>query len=137
MMEQTWSILSDVLTTINYKRDPVPPGYKRFELVEQLDKNFAQLNIFTWNEDTFNKGYMRYTRHEFIVPVATYNKDTWVRWVFECIDSIERHETCENFLVNGKRIYSPHHGNGENPYYMWYASYPEKKKIAPGHENDE
>lgn len=134
-MNQTWSILSEALLVVEYRRDPPPPGYKRFELVERPQENFAQLNIFTWNEDTFNSGKMRYTRHEFIVPCATYNRDTWIRWVFECIDSIERHETCENFLVEGIRVYSPHHGNGENPYYQWFTSFPEKKDIAPGHEN--
>jgi len=56
---------------------------------------------------------MRHTRHEFVVPVATYNRDTWIRWVFDCIVAIETHETCEWFTVNGERIYGPHHGNGE------------------------
>jgi len=129
-MEQTWDVLEEALGQIDYGRD-VPPGH-RFRLIRDDASNFAQLLIFTWNVDTYKAPMMRHTRHEFIVPVATYNEDTWIRWVFDRIVSIELHETSEWFTVNGDRIYAPHHGNGENPYALWYTSYPEKKLKAPG-----
>lgn len=132
-MDQTWNLLQEALTEIEYGRE-IPPG-PRFQLTRQDAENYAVLKIFTWNTDTFNPPNMRHTRHEFVVPMATYNKDTWIRWVFDAILAIETHETCEWFLVNGERIYSPHHGNGEDPYKMWFTSYPEKKTVAPGHEN--
>lgn len=129
---QTWHLLKDALNEISYERDKPPAG--RFRLILDYDNNYAMLNIFTYNVDTYNAPDMRHTRHEFVVPVATYNKDTWIRWVFDAILAIETHETTEWFFVNGERIYAPHHGNGEDPYAIWYASYPEKKLKAPGDE---
>lgn len=129
----TWDILEGVLREVEYKRDE-PPG-QRFRLVRDDENNYAVLFIYTWNVDTFNPPQMRHTRHEFVVPCATYNRDTWIRWVFDNIDAIEGHETTENFFVNGVRIYGPHHGNGEDPYKVWYTSFPEKKSVPPGHDN--
>lgn len=128
--EQTWDLLEEVLTELRYKRDE-PPG-QRFRLVREDENNYAKLFIFTYNIDTYNAPQMRHTRHEFVVPVATYNEDTWVRWVHDAIQAIEAHETDEWFFYKGKRIYAPHHGNGENPYAQWYTSFPEKKSKSPG-----
>lgn len=129
-MDQTWDVLGEVLKEISYDRDP-PPG-QRFRLSYDGENNYAILYVYTYNVDTYNAPAMRHTRHEFVVPVATYNKDTWIRWVFDAIVSIEVHETSEWFFVNGERVYAPHHGNGEDPYKQWYASFPEKKLKAPG-----
>jgi len=129
---QTWHLLSEALLEIKYIRDEPPPGHKRFELIEHADENYAVLHIFTYNPDTYAPAQMRYTRHEFVVPVATYNKASWTRWIFDRIESIERHETCESFLVNGVRIYAPHHGNGWDPYVVWYDGHPDEQAKAPG-----
>lgn len=132
--EQTWDVLEQVLTEIEYKRES-PPG-DRFALFRDDENNYARLNIFTYNPNSYNPDEIRWTRHEFVVPVATYNRDTWIRWIFDNILAIEAHETSEFFFVNGERIYAPHHGNGENPYVLWFASYPAKKLKAPGEDND-
>lgn len=132
LYDHTWAKLEDVLTTINYTRDPVPR--KRFQLVRDDISNYAVLYIFTYTPNTYSPEEMRHTRHEFVVPVATYNRSTWTRWVFDRILSIEAHETCESFKVDGVRIYAPHHGNGEDPYSFWPGGTDEQKRKAPGDE---
>lgn len=131
MREQTWDTLQEVLDSIDYKRDPLPPGSPRFRLYRHDDENYAMLCIFTFNLNTYGGG-MRHTRHEFLVPCATYHRAGWTRWVFDRIASIELHETCEWFFVDGERVYAPHHGNGWDPYAFWPGhDYAEKAK-APG-----
>lgn len=129
--EQTWNLLEEALVSIYYARDE-PPG-KRFRLVRSDEENFCVLFIMTYNQDSYKPdGEMRHTRHEFVVPVATYNKDTWVRWVFDRFMEIEQHEATESFKVNGLRVYAPHHGNGENPYSFWPGGTREQKRKHPG-----
>lgn len=95
--EQTWDILKEALDSIEYKREP-PPG-RRFQLIRDDENNYAQLNIFTYNVNTYAPDEMRHTRHEFVVPVTTYNRNAWIRWVFDNILKIETHETTEFFFV--------------------------------------
>lgn len=97
--DQTWDTLAEVLDSIRYARDPLPEGYPRFRLHRDDEGNWARLDIFTYNPNTYRPGEMRLTRHEFIVPAATYHNAGWTRWVFDRIASIEMHETCESFQV--------------------------------------
>jgi hypothetical protein len=131
--EQTWDVLDHALDSIKYERDQHPSG-QRFNLVRKDEDNIARLYIFSYNVDTFNPPEMRFTRHEFMVPVATYNFDTWVRWVFDCIMKMEAHETTEWFNVDGKRIFGPHHGNGEDRYSFWPGHDVKKKFKHPGQD---
>lgn len=131
MKEQTWDVLEKALGSITYERDQ-HPNRLRFELKREDEENYAVLNIYTYNTNTYKPDEMRFTRHEFVVPVATYNMPAWVRWVFDRILSIEIHETCEWFKFDGERVYAPHHGNGWDPYSFWPGhDYAEKFK-APG-----
>lgn len=127
---QTWDLLAEALDSIVYTRDP-PPG-PRFWLDRYDDANYAVLYVFTYNPNTYRPDEMRHTRHEFVVPVATYHREAWTRWVFDRIASIELHETCESFQVDGVRVYAPHHGNGEDPYAFWPGGTAEQKSKAPG-----
>lgn len=65
--------------------------------------------------------------HYFIVPAATYNYNSWLRWVFDCLAKVELHECMEFFaLVRpgegatiGARYDHPFaalHGPGDDPY---------------------
>lgn len=131
LYEQTWDELEKVIDSIEYTRD-IKPEWKRFHLVRNDEENYAVLYIYTHNRNTYKPDEIRHTRHEFVVPVATYHRAGWTRWVFDNIASIELHETCENFFVDGKRVYAPHHGNGWDPYTFWPShDYAEKLK-APG-----
>lgn len=130
--EQTWDLLQAALDSIDYIRDPLPDGSPRFRLHRDDPSNWARLDIFTYTPNTYRPGQMRGTRHEAVVPVATYNQDTWERWVFDRIQAIERHETAESFLVGGVRKFAPHHGPGEDPYVLWFDGHPDKQAKAPG-----
>lgn len=130
MRDQTWDLLAAALDSITYTRDE-PPG-ARFRLVRDDEANYAVLHIFTLNPDSYAPDRMRHTRHEFVVPVATYHQDAWTRWVFDRFASIEIHEACESFKVNGVRVYAPHHGNGEDPYAFWPGGTREQKRKHPG-----
>lgn len=133
MIPQTWDLLEQVLTEIEYKRDE--PPLQRFQLVRREDElNYCILNVFTYNENTYKPGQMRCTRHEFVVPAATYNEAAWLRWVFDRVVSIEVHETAEQFFFRGKRTYAPHHGNGWDPYVLWYDGHPDEQAKAPGED---
>jgi hypothetical protein len=96
--EQTWDLLQLALDDIRYTRDEWA-GARRFSLSRDDGANYAVLFVFTHNPNTYRPDEIRHTRHEFVVPVATYDQATWTRWVFERIKSIEVHETCESFLV--------------------------------------
>lgn len=130
-INQTWDILEDALNSIDYKRD-VPPSGQRFRLLRRDDQNYATLLIYTYNTNTYKNDEMRHTRHEFVVPVATYNRPSWIRWVFDKIAAIEIHETTEWFFVDGERVYAPHHGNGWDPYAFWPGHDSSEKFKAPG-----
>lgn len=130
---QTWDILERALEDIEYTRD-TQEGWKRFHLVREDENNYALLYIYTHNPNTYRPEEIRHTRHEFVVPVATYNEPAWVRWVFDRILSIEFHETCESFRFINERIYAPHHGNGWDPYAFWPGHDQAEKLKAPGED---
>lgn len=56
--------------------------------------------------------------HYFAVPPAMYDRETWERWVFDCIAQMEIHEAMEMFKVDGWAPFFPPHGNmnGRSPY---------------------
>lgn len=130
---QTWDILEDALKSIEYKREPPPDWFgRRFNLERDDESNHAILHIYTYNPNTYKEGKMRLTNHEFLVPCATYNREAWIRWVFDNIAKIELHETTEFFFVDGVRVYGPHHGNGWDPYTFWPGHNVAEKLKAPG-----
>lgn len=58
-------------------------------------------------------------RHLFIVPAASYNRASWMRWLLDRLIDVETHEACEFFRIDGERVYAPHHSEGEDPYIVW------------------
>jgi hypothetical protein len=61
-------------------------------------------------------------RHEFLIPPASWNRDTWAAWLFDRVCDVEKHEAGEFFRIFGVREFAPHHGNGEDPYRVWHVS---------------
>lgn len=57
-----------------------------------------------------------YVLHLFPVPAASYDRDSWQRWLLEQLLLVERHEACEFFTVAGVKPYAPNHGPGRDPY---------------------
>lgn len=77
--------------------------------------------ILSDTEDSIRRGERIRVRHSFLVPPATYNRDTWAAWLFDRVRDVESHEAAEFFKLNGLREFAPHHGNGEDPYRVWHV----------------
>lgn len=75
------------------------------------------LAITVIGPDAYHPENPRGVAHYFIVPAATYNLQSWQRWLFERILDVERHEAMEFFQVSASyRPYAPNHGPGNDPY---------------------
>lgn len=89
------------------------------------------LHIVSDTEDSLAPERRIRVNHEFLVPPASYNRDTWAAWLFDRFVDVERHEAGEFFRIDGVREFAPHHGNGEDPYRTWHVSdYATAKKRA-------
>src|SRR5690348_1030818 len=76
------------------------------------------LIITTLGYDSYHpeEGEHYRVNHYFPVPPATYNRSSWLRWLFECFAKVELHECMEFFAIDGERPFAPNHGPGEDPY---------------------
>ena len=116
---QTWDELERFLKTFTYVDG------SRSKLVRFDADNYAVLYLMipapnSYRGEPGNRP-MRYTTHERLVPCATYNYQTWRRWVYEFARAIALHEVDEWFKDDGERIFAPHHGAGEDPYVSWHT----------------
>jgi hypothetical protein len=78
--------------------------------------------------DTYHPARQLAVNHYFPVPPATFDRDTWTRWVFDRLGDVDVHERMEDFALaeaapaGGQdpervtRPYAPNHGPGRNPY---------------------
>lgn len=81
------------------------------------------LSIVTETINSYPPHQPMRVRHLFPVPAATYNRASWLRWLFECFAKVELHECMEFFTVAGDKPFAPLHGPGEDPYVVTqYAS---------------
>ena len=108
MAENTFGVLNDLVQKVTCK-----PEWE-FEMVEE--DGAIRLVITVIGRDSYNPMRHLTVQHFFPVPTATYNENTWRRWIFECCRGVENHELGEWFQVDGKRAFPPLHGPGENPY---------------------
>jgi hypothetical protein len=79
------------------------------------------LVVYADVNDTYHPDRRRPVNHYFPVPAATFNEQSWLRWLLDRALDVERHEACEWFrLADGDggvtRPFAPTHGPGENPY---------------------
>jgi hypothetical protein len=67
--------------------------------------------------------------HYFMVPAATYNEQSWTRWLFDRLGDVDTHERMEDFVLEVvvtdrhgcearslERPLAPNHGPGWDPY---------------------
>lgn len=127
--------LEAIVTQLRYR-----PGW-RFGLSnierDPADSHGAAAGGLTFIVTT--KGYDSYhidrgegyrVAHYFPVPAATYNAESWLRWLLDCILKVEQHECCEFFALASvshpdelERPFAPTHGPGDDPYVIHeYAS---------------
>jgi len=80
--------------------------------------------------DTYHPERTLPVNHYFAVPAATYNEQSWTRWLFDRLGDVDTHERMEDFAIavdhniapGGEaeecldRPYAPNHGPGWDPY---------------------
>lgn len=96
----------------------------------------------TWDEegshyegadDAYHPDRSRPVWFYFPVPAATYDRQSWQRWLFERLLDVERHEAMEHFQIGESRPFSPNHGPGRDPYVVFdYASEQDRRTSFRG-----
>jgi hypothetical protein len=73
--------------------------------------------------DTYHHDRTLPVNHYFAVPAATYNLESWTRWLFDRLGDVDTHERMEDFAIADSpgsehvvRPYAPNHGPGWDPY---------------------
>lgn len=119
--------LADIVAHMSYR-----PGW-RFGLhdgwrdAEQTEGGlYLSVVSLGYNTHHIDQGETYRVEHHFIVPAATYNRQSWLRWVLDRLIDIETHEACEFFRVpepteDGSGLierqpFAPNHGPGWDPY---------------------
>lgn len=138
------TILEDLVARTQYR-----PGWTVALKEKQRDTGSPDpssgltLSIYTEGYDSYHpeKGQTYRVEHQFSVPPATYNEQSWLRWLFEQYLIVERHETMEFFALHlpctcppdkyeaghheedcdsqtdeVTHPYAPNHGPGHDPY---------------------
>jgi hypothetical protein len=67
-------------------------------------------------EDHATPGVSVFLIHDFEVPARVLDEESWQRWVFDCVMLAERHESMEDFRVNGKAVFFPEHCSTSDMY---------------------
>lgn len=123
--------LAEVIQTLDFQKKNWEFSLDHVERDDGAASGLTLLILVTTKD--FYRDWPRRTRHEFIVPAATYNRETWAQWVLECIWAVDRHESSEAFVLDGKRPFAPRHGPGFNPYhFVLYDATDEQRRTAPG-----
>lgn len=117
-------ILADLVKAWRYK-----PGWRAWlenESRGEGDEGGLTLTILSANPDSYDVSAMRKVRHLFIVPAATYNQKSWLRWFLDRVLNVEQHEAVEffRFEFDGAttRPFAPLHGPGNDPYFLYMLS---------------
>lgn len=113
------SFLRPLVEAIDYK-----PGWM-FDLrwnPGEFGQKVLQLSVVSWTTDSFDFTKQRQIQHLFLVPMASYTRNTWAAWIFDRVRDIETHEAGEFFRINNVREFAPHHSDGEDPYRVWFVS---------------
>lgn len=79
--------------------------------------------------DTYNPDHLMAVNHYFAVLPATFNRQSWMRWLFDRLGDVDTHERMEDFAFEMTvadqhgcesrsldRPYAPCHGPGWDPY---------------------
>jgi len=120
--------LVDLVKRLEYK-----PNWRMYIDFEQEDDGSGGWHFFivSYTEDSINPANFIRVRHGFLIPAASYNRNSWVAWLRSKFADVENHELGEFFKIDGVREFAPHHGNGEDPYIVWHTSdYATAKKRA-------
>lgn len=118
--------LADLVGRLRYR-----PGWRFVLATVDRDKDREgqvvgsglTLDIITRGFDSYHpeRGENYSVHHYRIVPPATYNRQSWRRWLLDQCLAVEGHEACEFFVIeedDGTLIhpFAPNHGPGADPY---------------------
>lgn len=109
-MADTHAILWKLVKDVRCK-----PGWRFFNVVEEGALRLV-IEVEGYDSAWPEQLHPFTVRHYFPVPTATYNEQTWRRWIFEMCRRVENHELGEWFRVGADRPFAPLHGPGEDPY---------------------
>lgn len=80
-----------------------------------------KLMIVSDTQNSYDEDQRIRVRHEFMVPPADYATEVWLAWIFDRVRDVEaNHEAGEFFRFHDIRVFAPHHGNGQDPYRVWF-----------------
>jgi hypothetical protein len=86
--------------------------------------------------DTYQPDQVITVNHYFPVPAATYDEQSWQRWLFDRLGDVDTHERAEDFVIDGIRPYAPVHKPGANPYTVFeYATDLDRRTSFTGEVN--
>jgi hypothetical protein len=140
--------LADLVGRVRYR-----PGW-RFSLID-MERDPASshgaaaggltLIILADVHDSYHPELHRPVNHYFVVPAATYDRESWRRWLLERVLEVERHEACEWFQIvdmpsyqgqDGEqhelvsRPFAPNHGPGRDPYTIFQYATDEDRMMS-------
>jgi hypothetical protein len=79
--------------------------------------------------NTYRPEQVMAVNHYFPVPAATYNLQSWMKWLFDRLGDVDAHERMEDFAIADSpgsehrvRPYKPNHGPGWDPYLLTAVS---------------
>jgi len=87
--------------------------------------------------DTYHPERTLPVNHFFAVPAATYNLESWTRWLFDRLGDVDAHERMEDFAIADSpgsghvvRPYAPNHGPGWDPYLVTVIATGEDRRTS-------
>ena len=111
MARDTHNILKEVVETLKG-----PPNWCYH--LEQNEYDVLHLVIILNTVSNYDPEKPFAVGHWRPVPIATYNKKTWQRWIYEESIRVMHHELGEGLVFDGKRPFAPCHGPGWCPYHV-------------------
>jgi hypothetical protein len=121
--------LRELIARLEYK-----PNWMIYLGTDNEDDRWLTLHIVSETPDSYNTKRTVRVNHSFLVPMASYNEVNWIAWLFDRIRQVEAHEAGEYFMVDGLRVFAPHHGNGEDPYRTWFVGDYADTSVKAGEE---
>jgi hypothetical protein len=132
MMHQTApypAALADLVERLRYRRDLGWLVWLDDDLQRDKPGRHAgesrgmTLVVQRCGRDSYHPERQIAVNHYFAVPPATYNAQSWTRWLFERLADVDDHERMEDFAFESPdpgelptRPYAPNHGPGWDPY---------------------
>lgn len=121
------SDLHDLVEKFSYKKN----WQVTLEVVDRGQGSIGlTLCILIETPNSYNHDQTRRVMHYMVVPAASYNRQSWQRWLLDQVLLVERHEACEFFEIDGVKVFAPNHGPGFDPYTIFEVTTDEDRRTA-------